>query len=161
MNVPFSMNTSHALRLEVIGMKLTYKQKGLAIVEFSIVSALLLMIMFAICEFGIMLYDKAVITNASREAARAGIVLKNPKPTTAQIQAVATTYRQAYLINFHTGVTPTVTVTEPSSSFGTPLTVNITYSYYNLVFGNLLNLVSGGAFPNPLILSATTTMNNE
>ena len=42
--------------------------------EFAIVMPLLFVILFGIIEFGILLYDKAMITNASREGARAGIV---------------------------------------------------------------------------------------
>jgi Flp pilus assembly protein TadG len=36
------------------------------------------MLLFGIIEFGIILYDKAMITNASREGARAGIVYSEP-----------------------------------------------------------------------------------
>src|ERR1700758_4127008 len=64
------------------------KQAGVAAVEFAIVLPVLLLIIFAIVELGIALYDKAVITNASREGARAGIVLKSPKPTATDIQTV-------------------------------------------------------------------------
>jgi Flp pilus assembly protein TadG len=144
-------------------MKLKCTQKGLAMVEFAIVAPLLLLIMFGICELGIVLYDQAIITNASREFARVGIVLRDPKPTNADIQDVATNYfNNVHLISFHTGIiNPTVIPTGIGGNFGTPVVVTVTYPYHNLVFGNLLNLVSGGAFPNPFILSATTTMNNE
>ncbi len=39
-------------------------------VEFAIVAPLLFVLLFGIIEFGVMLYDQAVITNASREGAR-------------------------------------------------------------------------------------------
>ena len=42
-------------------------------VEFAIVAPLLFMLIFGMIEFGIMFYDKAVITNASREGVRAYI----------------------------------------------------------------------------------------
>ena len=45
-------------------------QRGAAAVEFAIVLPLLLVFVFGIIEFGFLLYDKAVITNASREGAR-------------------------------------------------------------------------------------------
>ncbi|MCY1443073.1 TadE-like protein [compost metagenome] len=61
------------------------KQQGLAAIELSLVLPVLFLILFLIMEFSIALYNKAIITNASREAARAGIVLKSPKLTTAQI----------------------------------------------------------------------------
>lgn len=56
-------------------MKFTrYKQSGAAIVEFAIVLPVLLIFIFGIIEFGFLLYDQAVITNASREGARSGVV---------------------------------------------------------------------------------------
>jgi len=143
-------------------MQLKCAQKGLAIVEFTLVAPIFLVLLFGICEFGLILYDKAIITNASREAARSGIAYRTPKLTTTQIQAVANNYCTSYLVTFHSGINPTVTVAQSSPpDFGTPLKVTVTYNYYNLVFGNLLSLLSGGAFPNPLLLSAETTMNNE
>ncbi len=50
-------------------------QRGAQIVEFALILPLLLAIMMLIIDFGFLVYNKAVITNASREAARAGTVL--------------------------------------------------------------------------------------
>ena len=49
-------------------------EQGGSLVEFAIVMPLLFVILFGIIDFGILLYDKAMITNASREGASAGIV---------------------------------------------------------------------------------------
>lgn len=49
-------------------------ERGVAAVEFAIVSPVLILLLFTIIEFGIVLYDKAVVTNASREGARFGSV---------------------------------------------------------------------------------------
>jgi Flp pilus assembly protein TadG len=49
-------------------------QRGAAVVEFAFVLPLLLVILFGIIEFSFLLYDKAMLTNASREGARVGIV---------------------------------------------------------------------------------------
>jgi Flp pilus assembly protein TadG len=118
---------------------------------------LLLLIVFGILELGIALYDKAMITNASREGARAGVVLRNPKPTTQDITNVMLAYCQNYLVTFGTGNTPTVTV--PSGvggTFGTPLTVTVSYQYSGLGLGAMLS-----AFTGPIVMTATTIMNNE
>ena len=40
-------------------------QKGVAAVEFAIILPVLMIIIFGIIEFGLLLYDKQVITNAS------------------------------------------------------------------------------------------------
>lgn len=49
-------------------------QKGAALLEFALVLPILLLLVFGIIEFGLLFYNKQVITNASREGARAGIV---------------------------------------------------------------------------------------
>ncbi|HXV21365.1 MAG TPA: TadE/TadG family type IV pilus assembly protein [Desulfuromonadales bacterium] len=50
------------------------EENGAALVEFALILPVLLLILLGIIEFGIILYDKAIITNASREMAREGIV---------------------------------------------------------------------------------------
>lgn len=132
-------------------------ESGAAVVEFALLLPLLLTMLFGIVEFSLILYDQAVITNASREAARAGIVLIKPKKTSAQIQTVATNYCQTYLISFASGTTPNVTVTQSNpANFSTPLSVTVSYTYTGLALGAILNLVG-----RPLTLSAISVMNNE
>ena len=48
------------------------EEKGASLVEFAIILPLLIIVIFGIIEFSILLYDKAVITNAGREGARFG-----------------------------------------------------------------------------------------
>ncbi len=141
-------------------MKLKNTQKGLAMVEAAIILPLFLVLMFGIMEFGIVLYDKAVITNASREAARSGIALKSPKLTTDDIEQVATDYCSANLINFDADNLDVDVNQSAPPNFGTPLTVIVTYDY-DFILGNFFSFMSGGAIPNSLTLPAQTTMNNE
>lgn len=132
-------------------------QRGIAVVEFALVLPVLLLLVFGIVEFALAMYDKAVITNASREAARAGVVLKNPKMSTAQIQDVALNYCQNYLITLNGTAKPTVSVPSgQGGSFGTPLTVTVSYTYSGLALGAIISPLIG-----PLQLSATSVMNNE
>jgi len=133
------------------------KQKGAAAVEFALVLPLLLLIIFGTVELGIALYDKAVITNASREGARYGIVLKNPKPTVDDITNTVTNYTSNYLLTFGTQAPPAVDVVQsPTGTFGTPLSVTVSYTYTGLGLGRMLSALTG-----PITLSATTVMNNE
>ncbi len=149
-------------------MNLTYKQKGAEIIEFVLILPFLLFILFGIMEFGIVLYDKAIITNASREGARSGVAFKCPLLTTAQIQAVVNNYSTGLVSFASTKAVPVITVipappstiTNCGANSGTPLKVTVSYSYQFLVFGNLFGLLVPG-FSNPLILSATTVMNYE
>ena len=80
--------------------------RGVAAVEFALLLPLLLVITFGAIEFSLAWYDKAIITNASREAARAGIVYAVPQPTTAQITTVAQNYCQSYLLNLGKAARP-------------------------------------------------------
>ena len=49
-------------------------QRGASAVEFAIVLPVLLLLLFGTIEFGVLFFNKAVITNASREGARRGVV---------------------------------------------------------------------------------------
>lgn len=124
--------------------------RGAVAVEFALVFPIFLTIVVAIIWLSLALLDKAIITNASREAARAGIVLKVPKLTATEIQNVALGYCAGSLITFGSASTPTVAVTGAQGLFGSPLSVTVTYSYGALDF-----------LPGPLVLSATTVMKNE
>jgi Flp pilus assembly protein TadG len=150
-------------------MKRSIMQKGAAMVEFALVIPLFLVLAFGIIEFSLMLYDQAVITNASREAARSAIAFRTPKLTIAQIRAVANNYCGTHLIKFGGGgTTPTVTVTPVpapatnpiTGTAGASITVRVTYTYNFLIIGTLLDILTGGSFAAPP-LSATTVMNNE
>jgi Flp pilus assembly protein TadG len=122
------------------------KQTGQSMVEFALVLPLLLVVLLGVIEFGLVLYDKAVITNASREGARAGVVfMGNADPA-----AVAKSYCQGQLITFSAD-TPVVTVTRQVDR----LTVTVDYNYRFLALPKFITLVSS------LPLRATTVMRLE
>lgn len=79
-------------------------QAGSAMVESLIVIPILLLVFFAICDIGIMVFNKQVITNAAREATRAGIVLSNPRLDSEGIKNIVTSYCSEELINFNEGL---------------------------------------------------------
>jgi hypothetical protein len=68
------------------------REDGAAAVEFALVLPVLIVILFGIIEFGFALYNKEVITNASREGARAGIVQVIPRRDTTYIEDVVKDY---------------------------------------------------------------------
>jgi Flp pilus assembly protein TadG len=149
-------------------------ESGTELIEFAIISTLLFIVLFGIIDFAILLYDKAVITNASREGARAGIVQRwnnsvspavyNPL-STAEVQAVVNSYLASNLISFGSA-TATVTVTNTivaaastltpknGSSFGAgdERSVQVTYPY---------NFLAGFIVGSTINLSATTKMRME
>jgi Flp pilus assembly protein TadG len=113
-------------------------------VEFALIAPMLVVLIGGIIEFGILLFNQAVITNASREAARAGIVATNPggRPTCSQMCTVANGYlTRAGLQTVScctTGTTNVMKVTNGTTgttpngaclAFGNDLTVSILYPY--------------------------------
>src|SRR5512139_1146576 len=100
-------------------------QRGATAVEFAIVFPLLILLLFGIIEFSVILYDKAMITNASREGARAGIVSQLVRVSDTQIQGVVDNYCRLYLISFRSGDAPVTTVTRTGSTFGSELSVTV------------------------------------
>ncbi len=143
-------------------------QRGTSTVEFAIVLPILLMIAFGIIEFSVALYDKAMVTNASREGARAGIVFRanangDYTPLTdGEITTVVNNYLQTYLISLGGASSATTNITRavnPSSGQFSPgghLTVLVSYNYNFLV---LPNFVAG--LVGPLRLDASTVMRFE
>jgi Flp pilus assembly protein TadG len=120
-------------------------QRGVSAIEFAIVLPILILLIFGIIEFSLFLYDKAVITNASREGARAGIVFADPRIDDASIEAVVDNYCQNNVITFGAATGPTTTVTRGGTgSAGDPLTVRVTYQYDFLVIPNYVPRLGSG-----------------
>lgn len=137
-----------------------FDQKGVAAVEFAIILPLLVMLLFGIVEFGIILYDKAMITNASREGARAGIVFVSGETLVKfnkKISDAVDKYCSGHLITFSEDSTThdiIAQTTKPGS--GDDLTVIVTYQYDYLVLPNFVTGIVGN-----MNLSAETTMRME
>jgi hypothetical protein len=123
-------------------MKLLENNKGTSVIEFVIILPLLLALLFGIVEFSIILYDKSVITNASREGARAGIEPGDPRlpdyssggnPCAAppSIDTIARCYCLNNLVTLTTLNDPTTIISgyEANASFGQDLTVIVEYNH--------------------------------
>lgn len=132
--------------------------RGASAVEFSLMLLWLVPLIFGIVETSIALYDKAVITNASREAARSGVVMRKDRMSDEEIRQVALKYCANYLTSFSsTKASPGVDVQRPASpAQGDLLTVTVTYPYTAIVLGRLYENWNG-----PIQLSATTVMAYE
>jgi len=129
-------------------------ERGIVAAEFAIVLPLLLLILLWTMEFGMLMYGREVVTNATREGARYGIVAGPPTITGAQMITQATNYLAG------TGVSAaSVTFSAPAccGATGTPVTLNATYRYPWIVpyIPTLLGLAS------PFPMTITTTMRHE
>lgn len=139
-------------------------ENGGSLIEFAVIAPLLFVILFGIIEFGILLYDKAMITNASREGARTGIVYSHPNRISNDVisQAVRD-YCEQYLISFGPSSTLGIAIVpndRSASEAGDPLTVIVTYPYRFLVFSSVLALIGGDA-GSTVSLRAETVMRLE
>jgi Flp pilus assembly protein TadG len=138
-------------------------QNGGSLIEFVIIAPVLFVILFGIIEFGILIYDKAMLTNASREGARAGIVYSFPdRISDAAIRTAVRNYCEDHLISFDAASVLTIPITRSGSgnAAGDTLTVTANYPFRFLVFSNVLALIGGGA-DDLVNLSAVTVMRLE
>ena len=66
------------------------RRRGAVAIETALMFPLLVLLIFGMIEFGLLLYNRQVLTNASREGARFGIVQDTPRRTTSLASTVPT-----------------------------------------------------------------------
>ena len=139
-------------------------ERGTTTVETAIIIMLLLTFIFGIIEFSLLLFDKQVLTNASREGARAGIVvgLGRSGGDAAEYRTwseyVANNYCADHLVTFGSEDLAILTSYNDLDGSGSPsrgddLTVSLTYDYDFL----LLSALGIG----PVTLNAVSIMKLE
>ncbi|MDA3789080.1 MAG: pilus assembly protein [Desulfobacula sp.] len=131
-------------------------QKGAAVVEFAIVLPLLIIFTFGIIEFGVILFDKALITNASREGARFGILFNDPLHTVEEIQDRVKIHLDYGNRLINLGGPPSEIGILPVLN-GSLLSVTVNYSYDFLLLPNFVPAL----LPGTMNLSSVTTMRME
>lgn len=135
-----------------INRKLTSRQKGVAMIETALTLPLILLVLFGIFNFGFALYNKAVITNASREAARAGIVYtENVDDIEGYAESIASDYCVGRLINFGGDNTCDATA---QLDVDNNLVVTVSFDF-NSIAGGLVGLAK------TMSMSSVTTMKSE
>jgi Flp pilus assembly protein TadG len=146
------------------------RQQGTSLVEFAFVAPVFFLLLFGIIEFGVILFDKATITNASREGARTGILFRpgdrtiggvNLTDEKTEIETVVNNYASAYLLSLggSSSITTTVTRTDRDGNgvfdVGDDLTVSVNYPY------NFMILPGFAAGLSDYTLGAVTVMRAE
>ncbi len=148
------------------------RQQGAQAVEFALVLPFLILILFAILDFGILAYDKAIVTNASREAARNAIALTAATWNTTAIKQVACDYAKTTLITVSSqsrtttcsGAADPVISVSPAAmpAFGSPVTVTVSFAVKGFSMGTWFSLGTGpSTIGSAITISATTVMNHE
>lgn len=142
--------------------KLWRNEKGASIVEFAIVLPLFLVLIFGIIEFGIIMYNKAMITNASREGARHGIMYTKDPLSDAELETEVeervTDKLGTSLISLGGPATFTIDVDKKTEDGVKYLEVAVGYPYNFLL---LPELKFGGNLSNPFPIQSSTTMRME
>jgi len=116
---------------------------GTAAVEFGLILPVLVLLVMGTIEFGFILYDKAVITNASREGARAGIVFRDPAVSSGEIDGVIDSYCADRLVSLGSAQSITKSVTGDCSVPDNSISVQVNYPYDFLVLPNFADGLLG------------------
>ena len=131
-------------------------ERGTSVVEMAIVLPLLLCLVFAIGEFGLMFTQWQTLTNAAREGARTGVVFRGVSCVPATVQTEIQNAVNSYMTG--TGLTTaaiTTTSTGACAGTGTTLQVTAQVPYAFAALPGLAGLQSS------ITLSARSTMRNE
>jgi uncharacterized protein (UPF0333 family) len=134
------------------------RRRGQALVEFSLVLPIFLLVLAGILDFGFMLYNRMTIINAAREGAHAAVIVADytTVPTVVEGTVVANAARGGITLGAG-NVTITCLKTSVSQSspsecgswsdaiFGDSVKVTVSYTYHSffpLYFGASFNLSS-------------------
>jgi Flp pilus assembly protein TadG len=135
--------------------RLRRSEAGTSVVEMASVLPLLLLLVFAIGDFGIAYTRWNSLTNAVREGARAGVVFRAPcdaATVTTDIQNTVSNFAASSGLD---GPSIVTTVTNPCGATDTQLTVSSTVPYNYIAMAALAGLAPTAT------LSAQTVMRNE
>lgn len=169
MSLEASIQTNKKMGLIIMGMNpfptskqagacRRLRQRGGAAIEMALTLPVLMMCLFGGLNYGVVFYNKSVLANASREAARSGVVFSVPsRPSSGDIATVASRFK-SLLISFDpsSASTFTVDVSGPSTPVtGNTLTVTVRYKFIGVARGLIPGLGNG------LWLSSSTAMTYE
>ena len=131
------------------------RRRGTSTVEMAFVLPILILVVFAIGDFGLAFTRLQNLTNAAREGARVGVVFRancNAGTVTTLINTTVDNY--ATNVGIPAGTVST-TVTGACGGTNTPLTVRTTVPYNYVALAPLAGLAP------TTNLNATSTMRNE
>jgi Flp pilus assembly protein TadG len=122
-------------------------------VEFALVLPFLLALLLGVVDLGLAVYTQSLLSNASREGARAGVVLALTRPSSQAIATVVQSYLSNSLGTVNKFGTLSFAAPAPCVDGNGNLTVQMSYSFKGFAMGAVAD-----AFSQPLVLTAKTTM---
>jgi Flp pilus assembly protein TadG len=126
-------------------------QEGQAIVEFTMIATILIVLLLAIAQFGIIWSDYVSVTQAAREGARRAVV-KGSEGQAAMISYANQGARTSAANLKQSSMTVTTTAPNGTWNAGDPIKVTVTYPYSVSILGWAVK--SGN-------LTSSTTMRRE
>src|SRR3990170_1002190 len=130
-------------------------EKGQALVEFTLLVPIFLILIFAIVDFGMGFYSWITITNAAREGARLGAVQATQQDIEDRVWDSADNLPNA-------ATNMTVTVQGFQGQPGDSVVVQVDYDYDLITpLAGLVQFATGNAFGSTLTLSSTADMRLE
>ncbi len=137
-------------KLEKILRLCRRNRRGAAIVEFAVVAPVLFLLVFGMIEYGRLVMVQQMLTNASREGARLGVL---DGTTTTDVENTVNSYLTSAAVS---GATVTVTPDPPSSAgYGEAVTVTVTVPF------DQVSWLPSPIFLGGTTLTATTVMRRE
>ena len=132
------------------------RRQGMAMVEMVIIAPLLLMLIFAIAEFGVMFGRWQNLSNAASEGARTAVVFRT-SCVQATVETEVRTRVKAYAATLGMAVADgDITVTGVCAGPGTNSVINVTHTYDFSVLPNFATSLSSA-----INLVGSSTMRNE
>jgi len=146
------------------------RQLGLAMVEFAIATPILLVLLYAIAEFGNVFYQYAMLADGARDADR--YLASNAITDSSGVVTVSSTVSNAtknlvvygnaggtgspLLPGLAVGQVTVATQADPDGS--TDVTVSVAYPYQSLLGGSIPNFASAGTIGTAFTLNVFTSM---
>jgi Flp pilus assembly protein TadG len=131
-------------------------ERGTSVVEMAIVLPLLLTLMFAIGEFGIMFTQYQSLINATREGARTGVLFRGASCAAGTVKTEIATTVSDYMAG--TGIQTGALTTTSSGECGGAGTQLVVFAAFPYAFAALPGLAG---LQSSITLSARSTMRNE
>lgn len=110
------------------------RQSGQALVEFAVVANILVVLLLAIAQFGIVWMNYIAVTDAAREGARRAAVNRSSGQSAMVASAVSAARAAAPSLQ-QTNMAVSVTSQTGSWNLGDPIQVTVTYPYALTILG--------------------------